>query len=53
MTTQKKIALVLGASRGIGKQIALDLAKKDYVLILNARDTEALYKVYRNYSART
>jgi NAD(P)-dependent dehydrogenase (short-subunit alcohol dehydrogenase family) len=26
----KRVALVVGASRGIGRQIAIDLAKNDY-----------------------
>lgn len=27
----KKVALVVGASRGIGRQVAIDLAKNGYV----------------------
>ena len=27
---EKRVALVVGASRGIGRQIAIDLAKNDY-----------------------
>ena len=30
MAAPKKVALVVGASRGIGRQIAIDLAKSDY-----------------------
>lgn len=37
---EKKIALVTGASRGIGQGIALELAKADYKIIVNATSTE-------------
>jgi NAD(P)-dependent dehydrogenase (short-subunit alcohol dehydrogenase family) len=30
MTSNKPVALVVGASRGIGRQIAIDLAKNGY-----------------------
>ena len=30
MASQKKVALVVGASRGIGRQVAVDLAKNGY-----------------------
>jgi plasmid maintenance system antidote protein VapI len=29
-TTQKEVALIVGASRGIGRQIAIDLAREGY-----------------------
>jgi len=30
MTAPQKVALVVGASRGIGRQVAIDLAKNGY-----------------------
>jgi 3-oxoacyl-[acyl-carrier protein] reductase len=37
MNSQKKVALVTGASRGIGKAIAIDLAKEGANIIVNYR----------------
>ena len=42
-----KVALVTGATRGIGKQIAITLAKEGYDIAINYRkDNEELQKVY-------
>lgn len=38
----KPIAIVTGASRGIGKAVALDLAKQNYFVILIARSADKL-----------
>ncbi|KAF7853569.1 uncharacterized protein EAF02_011874 [Botrytis sinoallii] len=35
----QKVALVIGASRGIGRQIAIDLAKNGYAVIVSAKST--------------
>lgn len=36
------VAVVTGASRGLGKQVAIELAAKGYHLLLGARDAERL-----------
>ena len=41
----KKLAIVTGGNRGIGKAIALRLAKEDFNVIIFGRDGEALIKV--------
>ena len=38
-------AIVTGASSGIGKDIAIELAKKNYDLVLVSRDIDKLNKV--------
>ncbi|THV44874.1 hypothetical protein BGAL_0564g00060 [Botrytis galanthina] len=37
--SSQKVALVIGASRGIGRQIAIDLAKNGYAVIVSAKST--------------
>ncbi|EEQ84745.1 oxidoreductase [Blastomyces dermatitidis ER-3] len=39
MATIKPVALVIGASRGIGRQIAIDLAKDGYAVVVSAKTT--------------
>ncbi len=41
MTEGKKVALVTGASRGIGKAVALELAKNDYITLINYASNDA------------
>jgi NAD(P)-dependent dehydrogenase (short-subunit alcohol dehydrogenase family) len=36
---EKPVALVVGASRGIGRQIAIDLAKEGYAVVISAKST--------------
>ncbi|KAF2997406.1 hypothetical protein E8E13_005333 [Curvularia kusanoi] len=36
---QKPVALVVGASRGIGRQIAIDLAREGYAVVVAAKST--------------
>ncbi|KAK4202711.1 putative short chain dehydrogenase family protein [Triangularia verruculosa] len=40
--TNKPVALVVGASRGIGRQVAIDLAKAGYHVIVSAKSTTPL-----------
>lgn len=40
------VALVVGASRGIGRQIAIDLAKASYITAVAAKSTSDAYKVH-------
>ncbi|KAF7948710.1 hypothetical protein EAE96_007904 [Botrytis aclada] len=37
--SSQKVALVIGASRGIGRQIAIDLARDGYAVIVSAKST--------------
>ena len=44
--SNNKIALVTGASRGLGKYLSIELAKKGYDIILVARTVGALEEQY-------
>jgi meso-butanediol dehydrogenase/(S,S)-butanediol dehydrogenase/diacetyl reductase len=46
-----KVALITGASRGIGKGIALELARTGCDVMLTARDEKALRSVAQEVSA--
>ncbi|KAK4174433.1 hypothetical protein QBC36DRAFT_388993, partial [Triangularia setosa] len=41
-STTKPLAIVVGASRGIGRQVAIDLAKAGYHVIVSAKSTTPL-----------
>ncbi|KAJ5566199.1 Short-chain dehydrogenase/reductase SDR [Penicillium sp. DV-2018c] len=43
--SSKQVALVIGASRGIGRQVAIDLAKANYAVMLAAKTTSDASKV--------
>ncbi|KAJ0339314.1 hypothetical protein COL922a_004579 [Colletotrichum nupharicola] len=45
MASPKQVALVVGASRGIGRQIAIDLAKIGYAVVVAAKSTSDASKV--------
>ncbi|KAF2031281.1 NAD(P)-binding protein [Setomelanomma holmii] len=36
---EKQVALIIGASRGIGRQVAIDLAKEGYAVVVSAKST--------------
>ncbi|CAI7663158.1 unnamed protein product [Penicillium crustosum] len=45
MSQNQPVALIIGASRGIGRQIAIDLAKNGYTVMLSAKTTSDASKV--------
>ncbi|KAF3804064.1 Hydroxysteroid dehydrogenase-like protein 2 [Colletotrichum gloeosporioides] len=45
MVSPKQVALVVGASRGIGRQIAIDLAKNGYAVVVAAKSISDASKV--------
>lgn len=53
MSKNEKIALVTGASSGIGRDMARELAKRGYGLILVARDKEKLEELQKELQVET
>lgn len=45
MNTNQKIALITGASKGIGKQLAIDLSHLGYDIVMVGRDNDDLQQV--------
>ena len=39
MRSGKPVALIVGASRGIGRQVAIDLARSGYAVVVSAKST--------------
>jgi len=39
MASDRQVALVVGASRGIGRQVAVDLARNGYTVVVSAKST--------------
>lgn len=52
MSKKRKIALITGGSSGIGRDIAKELAKRDYNLILVSRDKQKLEEVKKEFNAQ-
>ena len=52
MEENKKIALITGASSGIGRDMARDLAERGYNLILVARDKERLEELKKEFKVK-
>ncbi|MEM1323768.1 MAG: SDR family oxidoreductase [Bacteroidota bacterium] len=53
MKKQSKTALITGASRGLGLELARYLAQKGWQLIINGRNAEALYSVQQELQTQT
>jgi NAD(P)-dependent dehydrogenase (short-subunit alcohol dehydrogenase family) len=52
-TTRPHVALITGASRGFGRAVALELARRGWSLIVDARDPDALASVSRELAPGT
>lgn len=52
-TTRPHVALITGASRGFGRAVALELARRGWSLIVDARDPDALAAVSRELAPGT
>ena len=48
---QQKIAVVTGASRGLGRALAFDLAARNYTVVLGARNEAELRDLARDIAA--
>ena len=48
-----KVAIITGASRGLGQALARELADRKWALVLDARGTEALAAIEAELAART
>ena len=49
---QKKVSIITGASRGIGKEIALKLDREGFVVVLVSRSKQDLRAVLKDFSKR-
>ena len=46
---EKQVAIVVGASRGIGRQVAIDLAKNGYAVVIAGKTTSDASKTVKKY----
>ena len=56
MSNENQIALITGASRGIGKAIAIDLAQNGIDVVITGRNTTRLSKIndeLKNYGVNS
>ena len=49
---QKRVVVITGSSRGIGKAIAKEFAKNNYSILLNARDEKELIETVEDIKKR-